>query len=181
VNRTSNNRRSQKATLEGRDQPPKIAEYIISILIPSEYKEALLGDLAEEFNEATDKFGIYCAYLLYLYQVFRSAPYLLTARIRILFENLLSKPEFQPTASPQIVTEGPVRLRWEKDGRYYEAHVDQDLWGEWVLTRVWGRRGANLGQIRRVPCESFEDAVQALAVVRSQRIRRGYRGVETRG
>jgi hypothetical protein len=41
-----------------------------------------------------------------------------------------------------------VRLRWEKDTRYYEAHLHQDLWGGWVLTKVWGRRDSALGSSR---------------------------------
>jgi hypothetical protein len=41
--------------------------------------------------------------------------------------------------------------RWEKAQRYYEAHIHQDLWGEWVLTRVWGRRGTLLGRTIHVP------------------------------
>jgi hypothetical protein len=28
--------------------------------------------------------------------------------------------------------------RWEKGTRYYEIHLHQDLWGDWVLTQVWG-------------------------------------------
>ena len=45
-----------------------------------------------------------------------------------------------------------IHLRWEKATargiRYYEVDLDQDLWGEWRLTRIWGRRGTRLGQIR---------------------------------
>lgn len=72
----------------------------------------------------------------------------------------------------------PLRRRWVKDVRYYEVHVEQDLWGEWVLTRVWGRRGTALGQIRRVPCVSYADALEKLAAVERQRTRRGYAAVE---
>ena len=31
--------------------------------------------------------------------------------------------------------------RWERDTRYYELHLRQDLFGDWVLTRVWGGKG----------------------------------------
>jgi predicted DNA-binding WGR domain protein len=71
----------------------------------------------------------------------------------------------------------PVRLRWEKDSRYYEIHLQQDLWGDWVLTRIWGRRGSPAGQITRVPCRSYRDAAALLASVCSQRKRRGYEPV----
>ena len=71
----------------------------------------------------------------------------------------------------------PVRLRWEKETRYYEIHLQQDLWDDWVLTRIWGRRGSPMGQIRRIPCQSYDDAATKLANVRSQRKRRGYEPV----
>jgi hypothetical protein len=32
-----------------------------------------------------------------------------------------------------------ISLRWEKGTRYYEVYLHQDLWGDWVLTQVWGR------------------------------------------
>lgn len=58
-----------------------------------------------------------------------------------------------------------LRLRWEKETRYYEAHIEQDLWGEWVFTRVWGRRNSLMGQMKRVPCVSYEEAARRLATV----------------
>ncbi len=72
----------------------------------------------------------------------------------------------------------PLHLRWQKETRYYEAHVEQDLWGQWVLTRVWGRRNSPMGQIRRVACESYEDAQKKLAGVERQRQQHGYQPVE---
>jgi predicted DNA-binding WGR domain protein len=75
------------------------------------------------------------------------------------------------------IAETPLRVRWEKDSRYYEAHVEQDLWGEWVLTRIWGRRGTPMGQMRRVPCASYTDALEKLESLRKQRERRGYSAV----
>ena len=73
-----------------------------------------------------------------------------------------------------------VRRRWEKATRYYEAYVDQDLWGGWVLTRVWGRRGTRLGQIRRAPFGSYAEALDQLAAVAERREKRGYAPVGIR-
>lgn len=67
-----------------------------------------------------------------------------------------------------------VRQRWVKGGRYYEAHLHQDLWDGWVLTRVWGRRGAALGQIRNMPCLSYEEGMTRLEEVDKRRQQRGY-------
>jgi hypothetical protein len=44
-----------------------------------------------------------------------------------------------------------TNLRWERGTRYYEAHLHQDLWGDWVLTQVWGRRGTELGRMVHPP------------------------------
>jgi predicted DNA-binding WGR domain protein len=69
------------------------------------------------------------------------------------------------------------RLRWEKETRYYEAHVEPDLWGGWVLTRIWGRRRTPMGQMRRAPCDSYAEALGKLAAVTRQWERRGYAAV----
>lgn len=79
--------------------------------------------------------------------------------------------------SNDVTAEEPLRLRWEKETRYYEVHLQQDLWGSWVLTRIWGRRGTALGQIRPVPCASYAEAIRQLTVVQGQRKRRGYEPV----
>lgn len=80
----------------------------------------------------------------------------------------------------ELPGEAPLRLRWEKDTRYYEAHIEPDLWGGWVLTRIWGRRGTPMGQVRRAPCGSYAEAVGKLVAVTKQRERRGYAAVGAR-
>jgi hypothetical protein len=68
--------------------------------------------------------------------------------------------------------------RWEKDTRYYEAHLHQDLWDSWVLTHVWGRRGARLGRIRHLPRASYAEGLGRLTETDQRRQQRGYRRVE---
>ena len=63
--------------------------------------------------------------------------------------------------------------RWEKDTRYYLLQLEQDLFGEWVLTRVWGRKQSALGQLRREP---FESQIQGLAQLIKEEKRRQGRG-----
>jgi len=77
--------------------------------------------------------------------------------------------------------DGWAKLRWEKEGRYYEAHLHQDLWGDWVVTRVWGRRGQRLGQVKHVPCASREVGEAVLRHLDRTRRRRGYRLVRLEG
>ena len=67
-----------------------------------------------------------------------------------------------------------LRSRWEKDNRYYELLVQQDLWGQWLLTRVWGRKGSALGQIRHELCESYAAGLVKYAEAEIRRRKRGY-------
>jgi predicted DNA-binding WGR domain protein len=68
-------------------------------------------------------------------------------------------------------------LRWHKGTRFYEAILQQDLWGEWVLTRRWGRRGAKTGKSMAMPCVSYEQGLQLLEDVIERRSNRGYTAV----
>ena len=70
-------------------------------------------------------------------------------------------------------------LRWHKDMRYYEAILEQDLWGNWVFTRRLGRRGFRSGQSMVMPCESYEQGLKLLEVVIERRGKRGYMIVKT--
>lgn len=67
--------------------------------------------------------------------------------------------------------------RWERGTRYYEAYVHQDLWGAWVLTRAWGRRGTRLGRVVCFPCQSYREARDRLAALGRRRKHRGYAAV----
>jgi predicted DNA-binding WGR domain protein len=67
-----------------------------------------------------------------------------------------------------------IALRWERGTRYYEARLHPNLWGQWVVTRSWGRRGQRLGRVVDVPCASYEEGRQHLAAVQARRQQRGY-------
>ena len=64
--------------------------------------------------------------------------------------------------------------RRERDTRYYELRVQQDLWGQWLLTRVWGRKGSALGQMRHTLCVDQADAHACYAKAVVRRAKRGY-------
>jgi predicted DNA-binding WGR domain protein len=66
------------------------------------------------------------------------------------------------------------RLRREKGARFYEALVERDLLGDWVLTLVWGRRGSALGRVQHRLHPSVTAARDALQTVSRRRQRRGY-------
>ena len=65
--------------------------------------------------------------------------------------------------------------RWERDTRYYELHLRQDLFGDWVLTRVWGGKNTALGQIKHELCEDYAAGVARHAEAERVRVKRGYR------
>lgn len=64
--------------------------------------------------------------------------------------------------------------RWERDTRYYELRLQQDLWGDWLLTRVWGGKGTALGQIRRELCQSYASGASLYASSIKVREQHGY-------
>ena len=64
--------------------------------------------------------------------------------------------------------------RWERGSRYYEARIQQDLWGEWLLVQAWGRQGTALGQQRNIPCENYPATLARFQRLQRQRLRRGY-------
>lgn len=35
--------------------------------------------------------------------------------------------------------------RWESQHRYYQAVIQRNLFGDWELLRIWGRKGSALG------------------------------------
>jgi predicted DNA-binding WGR domain protein len=79
-----------------------------------------------------------------------------------------------PLPPPAIKVAQWYHLRWHKGTRFYEAILQQDLWGEWVLTRRWGRRGAKTGKSMTMPCASYEQGLQLLEEVIERRAKRGY-------
>lgn len=71
--------------------------------------------------------------------------------------------------------------RWERDTRYYELRLQQDLWGDWVLQRVWGRKDTALGQIRQDICASHAAGEALFDAARTVRAKRRYREIVLTG
>jgi len=65
--------------------------------------------------------------------------------------------------------------RWENEAnhRYYELYLDKDLFG-WCLTKVWGRKGTNLGRVVHQPCQDYSDGKILALSIDKLRKRRGY-------
>jgi len=50
----------------------------------------------------------------------------------------------------------------------------QDLFGEWVITRVWGGIGKAMGRITHVPCSSYDEGLKLIDKITKTRLARGY-------
>lgn len=65
-------------------------------------------------------------------------------------------------------------IRWEKDQDYYLVHVHQDMFGDWLVTRVWGQSGTQYGGIKHTLVNSPEEAAILVDDVRHIQESRGF-------
>ena len=73
-----------------------------------------------------------------------------------------------------------VALRWERASTYYRAHLEQDLWGHWIVTRVVGRRNGPRGRYMTTWVSSLEHGLMTLGSIAKRRRERGYQLVPAR-
>ncbi len=66
------------------------------------------------------------------------------------------------------------RQDWHKETRHYSCEVRQNLFGQWVVLRRWGRVSALKGQSSEYPCGSYEEGVEVFEAVEKRRAKRGY-------
>ena len=64
----------------------------------------------------------------------------------------------------------PARNRW----RWYVLSVQPTLFGEWTLSREWGRIGEDSGQSSSVFYVSKHEALSACDTFKAAKMRRGY-------
>lgn len=67
------------------------------------------------------------------------------------------------------------RQDWQKGTRHYSVEVRQNLFGQWVVLRRWGRVSAIQGQCIEVVCDRYEQGLEILEAVEKRRAKRGYR------
>ena len=70
----------------------------------------------------------------------------------------------------------PLYLRWhrDRDYRYYEVFLQQDLLAAWVVTSVWGRRGSAAGGMRRQVVADYASGLTVLEAIKKRRVQHGY-------
>jgi predicted DNA-binding WGR domain protein len=64
-------------------------------------------------------------------------------------------------------------FQWTKNTRFYRIILHQDLFGDWILTRAWGRIGTKQGGAKEHPT-SYERGRELLARLARIRKYRGY-------
>lgn len=64
--------------------------------------------------------------------------------------------------------------------RFYSITVAQTLFGSWTLIREWGRIG-HPGTVRETWFETEAAAIEAVAKIRNQKEKRGYRAIGRAG
>lgn len=70
-----------------------------------------------------------------------------------------------------------MKLRWEKETRYYQAILHQDLLGDWVVFLMWGSRHSALGASRSILVENQSEGQRVLNEIQHKRLKRGYHTV----
>ena len=64
--------------------------------------------------------------------------------------------------------------RFEKDTRYYEIYLQQDLLQDWVIVATNGRKKSKLGQCRTIAFSNYNDASLQFHDMACARYKRGY-------
>lgn len=66
------------------------------------------------------------------------------------------------------------RQDWHKGTRHYSCEVRQNLFGQWVVLRRWGRVSALQGQSIEEVCDRYEKSLEVFDAVVKRRAKRGY-------
>jgi hypothetical protein len=66
--------------------------------------------------------------------------------------------------------------RWvnREKARYYQAHLFRDLFGDWILLKVWGGCGSRRGRLASTAVASYSEGLGALREIGERRRGRGY-------
>ncbi len=67
------------------------------------------------------------------------------------------------------------RQDWRKGSRHYSCEIRQNLFGQWIVLRRWGRVSARQGQSIEKVCSRYEQGLEIFEAVAKRRSQRGYR------
>jgi predicted DNA-binding WGR domain protein len=64
---------------------------------------------------------------------------------------------------------------WRKGTRFYGLELRQDIFGNWLVHKVWGsNRHRGSGQSQDLICDNYEEAEKVYQKQSQKRIKRGY-------
>jgi hypothetical protein len=77
------------------------------------------------------------------------------------------------------MTTSAIQRSWinPEKARYYQVFLDQDLFGDWTLIKVWGGIGSNRGRMHSTGVTSYEAGVELVDEIARRRAQRGYASV----
>jgi hypothetical protein len=58
--------------------------------------------------------------------------------------------------------------------RYYQVFLDQDLFGDWTLIKVWGGIGSKRGRMHSTGVASYAAGIELVDEIARRRSQRGY-------
>ncbi len=74
-----------------------------------------------------------------------------------------------------------VTVRWENPDseRYYLVMIEQDIFGQWILNRIWGGIHKKLGGNQVSVLDNKDQGIEMLKDISIRRKQRGYKRVNT--
>ena len=64
-----------------------------------------------------------------------------------------------------------LTYRWQKGNRYYGTELRQDLFGAWILKRIWDSLHTHRGQNMTLYADNYDHAIKLLRDVEKRRKR----------
>jgi len=80
-----------------------------------------------------------------------------------------------------LKTTNNLYRRWERNTRYYEARLQRDLFGDWILIKVWGQINSPRGRIMNSICNNYIEGQEKLITLSKIREKRGYTMIKSEG
>lgn len=77
--------------------------------------------------------------------------------------------------TPDLNTQSALPYSWHKGHKYYNIHIQPNLFGGASLIKTWGAKGSKRGGCKVVYCDSEEEASVAITATAKRRKLRGYR------
>jgi predicted DNA-binding WGR domain protein len=74
--------------------------------------------------------------------------------------------------------ESSICKEWQSPTRYYRLEIAQDLFGFWIITRIWRGKYAKNGQTLTISTQSKQDVENWINKIHMQRLKRGYQLIE---